>query len=415
MNTAPPATHRNQVDADTSIARHGRALAWCGFVLAVFAGAAALGLVAMGDPAAPARPPLGGLFDGASPFRDALGRLLERSGIGPAAQALLGPFADIGTRMAVAAYTAVFPGARDSSLHWLFLFLMLLIAVALFVMRGGRGAKGADGVERRTGLREYLLPAAIYTHPSARVDLALYVIDRALMPVWGLLFLGALGPFVKHHVTASLALAFGPGPALAVNAGWQFAFGLATLLAVDLCFFLYHLMMHRTRLGWAIHKVHHAAEVLTPVTVAREHFLEAPIYIGSVTVGAATVAGVFSWLFRGELVQITLMGVGVLSFLYLLNSNFRHYHVCLRYPPWLERWLMSPGMHHSHHSTLRHHWDSNLGLFTSIWDRLYGTLYIGSRFEATPWGLPPEEQARCRSLADNLLAPFRELAAMLRR
>jgi sterol desaturase/sphingolipid hydroxylase (fatty acid hydroxylase superfamily) len=216
-------------------------------------------------------------------------------------------------------------------------------------------------------------------------------------------------------VVAVLTALFGAGPALAVSPGWQFAYGFLTMLAVDLAFFLYHLMMHRTRLGWAIHKVHHAAEVLTPLTVAREHFLEAPIFLGAVTVGAATVAGVFAWLMKGEVLQITVMGVAFFSFLYLLNSNFRHYHVCLRYPPWLERWLMSPGMHHSHHSRLRHHWDSNLGLFTSIWDRLYGTLYVGECFEATPWGLPPEEQARCTSLADNLLAPFRELKGMLRR
>lgn len=274
--------------------------------------------------------------------------------------------------------------------------------------------KGADGVERRCGLREYLLPAAIYSHRSARVDIGLYLIDRALVPFWVLLFLGVLGPVVERHAIAFMGAAFGPSPALTMNIGWQFAYGLATLLAVDLSFFLYHLMMHRTRIGWSIHKVHHSAEVLTPLTRYREHFLEAPVVDGFVTVGAMTISGLFVWLFNGGITQITLMNMGLLSFIYALNANFRHYHVCFRYPKWLEYRLQSPGMHHSHHSRLKQHWDSNLGLFTNIWDRLFGTLYVGDPFESTPWGRPDEDQARCSSLKDNLLAPFREITAMLR-
>lgn len=221
--------------------------------------------------------------------------------------------------------------------------------------------------------------------------------------------------FEQSGVARTSEEILGPSPALAMNAGWQLVYGLATVLAVDLCFFLYHLMMHRTRIGWAIHKVYHSAEVLTPLTRYREHFLEAPIHGSFVTVGAMAVSGAFAWLFNGGITQITLMNMGLLSFVYALNANFRHYHICFRYPRWLEYWLQSPGMHHSHDSTLKKHWDSNLGLFTNIWDRLFGTLYIGEPFESTPWGLPEEQQARCSSLADNLLAPFREIGAMLRR
>ena len=70
-------------------------------------------------------------------------------------------------------------------------------------------------------------------------------------------------------------------------------------------------------------------------------------------------------------------------------------------------------MHHTHHSTLKKHWDSNLGLVTSVWDRLFGTLYIADLDEETPWGLSPEDQAECRTLGQNLKAPFKEMAAML--
>jgi len=395
--------------------RYGTALAWCIFVLLLIAGAWSIGLLQFGSEPATERHPLARVLSGASPYWDALGQQVEQSGVARANQEILGPFSDIAARVAAALYTAVLPEARESSLHWALLLLTPLIAVALFALRRGRGAKGADGVERPRGLREYLLPAEIYMHRSARVDIGLYLIDRGLMPFWILLFLGALGPFIERHVISGMGTVFGPSPAFAMNPGWQFVYGLSTLLAVDLCFFLYHLMMHRTRIGWAIHKVHHSAEVLTPLTRYREHFLEAPIVDGFIIVGAMTVSGIFAWLFNGGITQITLMNMGLLAFVYALNANFRHYHVCFRYPRWLEYWLQSPGMHHSHHSRLKQHWDSNLGLFTNIWDRLLGTLYIGEPFEATPWGLPEEQQARCSSLADNLLAPFLEIGAMLRR
>jgi len=387
---------------------------WCVFVLVMVAWSWSTGLLHVGKEANVAPGPWAHWLSGDSPFKEAVRLQLERSGITQASEEILGPFSDISARIATAIYTAVLPEARKSSLHWAILLMTPLIALALFAFRRGRGAKGADGVERPCSLREYLLPAAIYTHRSARVDIGLYLIDRALVPVWIILFLGLLGPFVERQVIAGMGRAFGPSPAFTMNIAWQIAYGLATLLAVDLCFFLYHLMMHRTRVGWAIHKVHHSAEVLTPLTRYREHFLEAPIVDGFMTLGAMSVSGLFAWLFNGGITQITLMNVGVLSFIYALNANFRHYHVCFRYPRWLEHWLQSPGMHHSHHSRLKQHWDSNLGLYTSIWDRLYGTLYVGDPFESTPWGLPEEEQARCSSLRDNLLAPFREIGAMLR-
>jgi len=36
--------------------------------------------------------------------------------------------------------------------------------------------------------------------------------------------------------------------------------------------------MHQVPVLWAIHKVHHSAEVLTPLTRYREHFLAGPIW-----------------------------------------------------------------------------------------------------------------------------------------
>lgn len=350
---------------------------------------------------------------GGSPFREAVVESVGASVPAQQAATILGPYSDIAARVGNALYVSVLPPVGNS-LNWFILLVTLVIAVALYFLRGGRGAKSADGVERPAGLREYLFPRAIYSHPSARVDIGLYLIDHAVMVGWMLLFLGALAPRIEASVIAGLERVLGESPQLQMNLGWQLGYGLVTLLAVDLAFFLYHLMMHRTRIGWAIHQVHHSAEVLTPLTRYREHFLEAPIDATFRGVALGVVAGVFAWAFAGGITHVTVMNVMLLSFLFTVNSNFRHYHVCLRYPRWLEYWLQSPGMHHTHHSQLRQHWDSNLALVTSIWDRLYGTLYIAEPFEATPWGLPEASQKECSTLRQNLVAPFRDIYRIVR-
>ncbi len=348
-----------------------------------------------------------------SPFQEVVAEAVGASASAQQVDTILGPFSEIAERLSVELYAAVLPSVAHR-LNWFILLVTLVLAVALYVLRGGRGAKGSDGEERPAGLREYVLPRAIYTHPSARVDIGLYLIDYAMWAIWGFLLLGTIGSRVEAAVIATLMNVFGESPHLQMNLGWQLGYGVVTLLALDLAFFLYHLMMHRTRIGWAIHQVHHAAEVLTPLTGYRLHFLESPINLTFTWVAVGLVSGVFAWAFDGGITQFTVMNVAVLMFLFTLNANFRHYHVCLRYPRWLEYWLLSPGMHHTHHSRRSEHWDSNLGQVTSIWDRLYGTLYIAEPFEATPWGLPEESQRECRTLRQNLVAPFRDIYRIVR-
>ena len=71
-------------------------------------------------------------------------------------------------------------------------------------------------------------------------------------------------------------------------------------------------------------------------------------------------------------------------------------------------------MHHIHHSYLEEHRDTNLAAVTSLWDRLFGTLYIPEKDECTPWGLGPATQSQYRSLTQNITGPFRDWALMLK-
>lgn len=382
-------------------------------VLLTATGAGALADVAVA-PVPAAAESAAALLSGDSPFKADIVHVLADLGVPSRSEQILGPFSDVASRIGDALYESILPGARTSSLHWPLLLLTGLIAIALYGLRRGRGARGADGCERRRGLADYLLPGEIYRHVSARVDVGLYLVDRALMPVWTVLFLGALAPFVERTTIRGLEAGLGPSPAIVVTPAWQLLYGLVTLLVVDMVFYFTHLFGHRTRFGWIFHKVHHSAEVLTPLTRYREHFVEGIIYAATVSTGAAFATGLFAYLFAGRITQITIMNLGVLVFLFTLTANFRHYHVSLRFPRVLERWLQSPGMHHVHHSRLPEHWGGNLGLVTSVWDRWCGTLYVGEPYEATPWGLSDEEQASYRSLSDNVFRPLAEAWQLIR-
>ncbi len=329
------------------------------------------------------------------------------------ANEIVGPFTDMVRRVSRLAWETIgdnLPG----DLQWRTLLLTIVIAVIIFVVRRGRGSKGADGRARKVGLLEFLLPRDIYTHVSARVDIWLYVLERILRPLWYAALFATVAPGVEQAVIGSLQWSFGASPALESSLAWMLLYSLLALLSYDLVFYGIHYAMHKVPALWAIHKVHHSAEVLTPLTRSREHVIAGPIWAAGAAVGYSVPGGVFAYLFDGGITQATILNVSAFALLFGFNGSFRHYHVQFRYPRWLEKWLQSPAMHHTHRSYLKKHWDTNLAAVTSIWDRMFGTLYIPEPDEYTPWGLGPDTQAEYRSFRQNLTGPFRDWHRMIR-
>lgn len=121
----------------------------------------------------------------------------------------------------------------------------------------------------------------------------------------------------------------------------------ACIFAVDdFTKYLLHRWMHLWPLLWAIHKVHHSAETLPPITVYRIHPLEGVLYLLRTAVAQGTTLAVFFFLF-GDAVELhTVLGVNLLSFVFhVTGSNPRHSHSAIRYWPWLEHILISPAQH----------------------------------------------------------------------
>ena len=133
----------------------------------------------------------------------------------------------------------------------------------------------------------------------------------------------------------------------------------------------WHRLMH-TPIFWPLHRVHHTAKEMNIFTQYRGHPGDAII-----TKFYALVPFSFIDASPEVLVVFTVGGA--------LNGALTHCSI-----PWgfglLGRWLVcSPKAHHIHHSTDPDHFNTNFS-FLPLWDRLFGTWYIGTK-AATSFGV----------------------------
>lgn len=271
---------------------------------------------------------------------------------------------------------------------------------------------------RRWSLRQYLLPRAIWLHPSTLLDVRL-ALFRALLE--GLI----IAPFALPVMVGALAFArFGwhhvglvPDSLHLSRTTVAVLFSVTVFCAEDAGRYVVHRLSHRVPFLWELHKVHHSAQVLTPLTVYRTHPIESVLMRAGAAGSLMLVAGVFVWLFPGRVSAWEIGGVYGLSFVWnVLGSNLRHSHVWLPYPSWLERVFLSPAQHQLHHSQDPRFHHGNFGSALALWDIIGGTLRLsGGRRKHLRFGLPAGDtnhRLTVRSvLWHPLVAAFRRLAA----
>lgn len=190
-------------------------------------------------------------------------------------------------------------------------------------------------------------------------------------------------------------------------------FSVAMFVADDLTKYLLHRWMHRWPALWSIHKVHHSAETLTPITVYRVHPLEGVLYASRSVVAQGPVIAVFYYLFGDSVDLYTIVGVNVLIFAFhITGSNLRHSHIDIRYPSWLEHVLISPAQHQLHHSIAEEHYDKNYGAALAIWDWLFGSLHVSEGQHDMQFGLRENERHSATSLKIMYLRPLAEITSL---
>jgi sterol desaturase/sphingolipid hydroxylase (fatty acid hydroxylase superfamily) len=269
------------------------------------------------------------------------------------------------------------PGA-DFCLLWLSTYL--LGAGILHIHRGG---------EWRT-LPAALFPAAIYRHPSARMDCYIWFLNAAVMiPLASrIASVTIFGELISQKMTAWLPAA--PFQLPGGSIGILILTG-TLFLAVDCGIYLGHLALHRSAVLWEFHKVHHSAPVLVPFTASRQHPVD--YIVTSVCAGllAGVVVGLVSWLLPVDLAPNSILQINIFNLLFISTVlHFRHSHIALSWgKPW--SWLfVSPRMHHLHHSDDPADYDCNLGVTMALWDHLFGTAKLPPPDQEISYGIGPE-------------------------
>ncbi|MBX9914669.1 MAG: sterol desaturase family protein [Pseudomonadaceae bacterium] len=306
-----------------------------------------------------------------------------------------------------------FTGIFDLNGRFGLLFLCVSYAVAygLFRWRKRRGLTDACSFWQFIGGRQVNL------HRSALLDYRYYFV-RAILKVALLLPLFAwLAPYLfkpSDYVELFTRL-WGARPLLTEQSlGLALLYGLGLFLLRDFSHYWVHRAFH-SRLLWEFHKVHHSAPVLVPATASRVHVVELIADKLLASLGVALYAGLFWYLCGGRVSAYTLFGVTYLLFICnALAANLRHSHVWLSFGSRIEHVLSSPAQHQIHHSDAPRHFNKNFATNLSLWDWLFGTLYVTS---ATPeplqFGTGERDSERYLTLYGLIVTPFVRVAGQL--
>ncbi|MEM7744729.1 MAG: sterol desaturase family protein [Pseudomonadota bacterium] len=306
------------------------------------------------------------------------------------------------------AAAAAFDPRERLSIHWQLTALAAAVVFwGVFVRR--HGAAGP------AGLLKWLLPRDVILHPSAVTDYFYFVCNRLLrLLVYAQLFV--LTPVI-HTVSLQFMLDTWGYPVWPREPSifWTIVVTLVIALVMDAALWFVHWVFHVVPELWEFHKVHHSAEVLTPLTAARMH----PVEEIFDTLVASTIIGVsyafLTYHLGPATIEFTIFELNVILALFFVAAfNLRHSHVFLRYPDWLQRIFISPAQHQIHHSRAPEHWDRNMGFIFAFWDWAAGTLVSPKRHMELEFGLGTREDGTWRGVGTLYLRPFRGAWGRLR-
>lgn len=292
----------------------------------------------------------------------------------------------------------------------------LIFAALLHLRRRGRaGARPGIGAAV-TRLRAFLraaFPRRIWLHPSTLLDYRLFFVT-AFFYATGVVELVVTSQAVEGGVLAALEHLFGARTHAPAGLVTVALVTLLDLLVFELAYWFAHWLLHRVPILWAFHKLHHSAEVLTPFTEWRQHPIELFLIPAVNAVMLGTVWGLTHHLLGADAQPISLFGFDLLQLAFVMTLlHLRHSHLWLATTGRWGRLIQSPAHHQIHHSADPRHFDKNLGLFLSVWDWAFGTLWVPETRERLVLGLGAGEGHT--SLAAAWFAPLAEAGAITAR
>ncbi|MFZ1813424.1 MAG: sterol desaturase family protein [Rhizobiaceae bacterium] len=261
--------------------------------------------------------------------------------------------------------------------RWFFAYLAFSILFALLVLAWKFHDRRLGPLANFKALFARLADRDVFLHDSARLDYRFAVVNHLFtVSILAYLFVWVNVASTYFHAFFSHAL---PVEGAGLTLGW---FGSALIVflyafAYDTTNFFQHWLQHRIPILWEFHKVHHSAEVLTPVTAVRNHpvgqLLTATI--GGIVYGSLN--GLSFSLFSGQNAEYAIFGANFFALIYFTVGlyHLKHSHVWFTYPRFVREIIQSPSLHLIHHSNNPVHYDKNFGFVFTFWDRIFGTYY----------------------------------------
>jgi len=252
-----------------------------------------------------------------------------------------------------------------------------------------------------------LLPRRLLTHASTRTDLA-YLLFNAF--VFGLAFGWAVlsGHYVAAAVRGALAGGFGEPAPSQMPAFLQMALMTAALfLAYEFAYWIDHYLAHTLPFLWEFHKVHHSAEVLSPLTNARVHPVDTIVFYNIVALTMGTIGGLMQFGLGAPVRPFSFWNHNAIALLFAYSlHHLQHSHVWIAFTGALGKIILSPAHHQIHHSTNPIHFNKNLGSSLAIFDWLFGTLHLPQKKrEKLTFGVEDYE-GNPHSLPESLVQPL---------
>lgn len=216
--------------------------------------------------------------------------------------------------------------------------------------------------------------------PSTRADL-IYLFANVF--VYGSILAWAIvsSAVLAGSVAGGLTAVFGrAGPATLPEVAVRSLVTVTLFLAYELGYWIDHYLSHRLPILWEFHKVHHSANVLTPLTVWRVHPIDSLVFYNILAIVIGLANGVVVYAVGAGRESYMIAGNNLLLVVFIhAYIHLQHSQLWIAFRGLAGRIFMSPAHHQIHHSMNPRHFNSNFGASLAVWDWLFRTLQIPAR------------------------------------
>lgn len=128
----------------------------------------------------------------------------------------------------------------------------------------------------------------------------------------------------------------------------------------DFAIYAWHVAGHKYEWLWRFHKVHHSDKSFNVSTGFRFHVFDLLLEIVYKCI-FVVVIGVDAYL---------VLSIEIIELFFIF---FHHANIRVPHEETISKYIITPYLHRTHHSTLRIEHDSNYGIVLAFWDRIFGT------------------------------------------